>query len=64
LWLPAHEVVVADFGKLFLDYLQRGQVFANDVLAELEVVLHVDLNRKKDLVHLRLLLQLHLVGLK
>ena len=53
--------MLVDVGELFLYDLQRGKILADYVFTPLEVVLHVQLDRKQELVHFRLLLQLYLV---
>ena len=52
---------MVDVGKLLLDDLKRGKILPNHAFTPTEVVLHMQLNRKQELVHLRLLLQLDLV---
>lgn len=59
-----HKVILVDVCQLLLNDLEGRQILADDVFALLKVVLHVKLDRQKNLLDLRLLLQLSLVRLQ
>lgn len=59
-----HKVILVDVCQLLLNDLQGRQILADDAFALLKVVLHVKLDRQKNLLDLRLLLQLSLVRLQ